>query len=223
MLGEREQAGLRRFYELAATARGRGRGTGAAVPPDSVAWLRTEMPPEVGCYGALQRASRSVRLAENIDGDRDRTQILDGGRVDRARRSSCTGTRRTPLLGELADELRARKHPDASSPTSSTATSTTRTSASRGATSARSTGRSDRPKATCSGSRRSSARSTRRSRSAAGSCCCRAATIPDLPLEWYEDLFRAVKQQVSRRSSCTRCRRRRSFTCRASRGCRCRR
>ena len=34
------------------------------------------------------------------------------------------------------------------------------------------------PKATCSGSTRSSGRSTRRSRSAACSCCCRAATIP---------------------------------------------
>ena len=31
---------------------------------------------------------------------------------------------------------------------------------------------------------------------------------PDLPLEWYEDLFRAVKAALSRRSSCTRCRRR---------------
>ena len=31
---------------------------------------------------------------------------------------------------------------------------------------------------------------------------------PDLPLTWYEDLFRAVKAALSRRSSCTRCRRR---------------
>ena len=31
---------------------------------------------------------------------------------------------------------------------------------------------------------------------------------PDLPLTWYEDLFRAIKSALSRSSSCTRCRRR---------------
>ena len=83
-----------------------------------------------------------------------------------------------PLLGELADGIRAARIRAASSPTSSTATSTTPTSASRAATSARSTARSDRPRATSSASTRFSARSTRPSRSVACSCCCRAATTP---------------------------------------------
>ena len=43
---------------------------------------------------------------------------------------------------------------------------------------------------------------------------------PDLPLEWYEDLFRAVKQRYPG-SSCTRCRRRKSSISRGCRGCRC--
>ena len=45
---------------------------------------------------------------------------------------------------------------------------------------------------------------------------------PDLPLAWYEDLFRAVKQRYPT-SSCTRCRRRKCSTSRACRSCRCRR
>ena len=105
--------------------------------------------------------------------------------------------RRAPTseLGRLADAVRRQKHPEGSSRTSSTATSTTRTSASRAASSARSTGRSDRPKATRSASTRSTGRSTRRFGSAAGSCCCRAATIPTFRWQWYEDLFRGVKQR----------------------------
>ena len=50
-----------------------------------------------------------------------------------------------------------------------------------------------RATATCSRSTRSSARSTRRLRSAACSCCLQGGHNPDLPLAWYEDLFRAVK------------------------------
>ena len=44
---------------------------------------------------------------------------------------------------------------------------------------------------------------------------------PDMPLEWYEDLFRGVKTAVSRRSGCTRCRRPRSSTSRGCRSCPC--
>ena len=73
--------------------------------------------------------------------------------------------------------------PTASSPTSSTATSTTRTSASRAATSARSTGRSDRPKATCSASTSSSGRSTRRSRVGGVQLLLQGGHNPDLPLD----------------------------------------
>ena len=49
--------------------------------------------------------------------------------------------------------------------------------------------------ATCSASTRSSARSTRRSRSAAVQLLLQGGHNPDLPLQWYEDLFRAVKQR----------------------------
>ena len=44
---------------------------------------------------------------------------------------------------------------------------------------------------------------------------------PDLPLAWYEDLFRAVKAAVSRRSGCTRCRRPKSSTSPGCRSCPC--
>ncbi len=54
---------------------------------------------------------------------------------------------------------------------------------------------SDRATATCSASRRSSGKLTRPSRSAACSCCCRAATIPICRSTWYEDLFRAIKDR----------------------------
>ena len=108
-----------------------------------------------------------------------RRKIRGGGRLDRAEALRALHARAD---GAPRPARRRGARPQAprtaSSPTSSTATSTTRTSASRGATSARSTGRSDRPKGTCSGSRRSSGRSTRRSRSAAASCCCRAGTTP---------------------------------------------
>ena len=56
--------------------------------------------------------------------------------------------------------------------------------------------RSDRAKATCSASTRSSGRSTRRSPSAACSCCCRAATTPTCRSTWYEDLFRASRSAI---------------------------
>ena len=45
---------------------------------------------------------------------------------------------------------------------------------------------------------------------------------PDLPLEWYEDLFRAVKSAIPT-SGCTRSRRRKSSTSRGWRSCRFRR
>ena len=63
------------------------------------------------------------------------------------------------------------------------------------------------PEATCSGSRRSSRRSTRRSRVGGVQLLLQGGHNPDLPIAWYEDLFRAVKQN-SRTSSCTRSRRR---------------
>ncbi len=84
------------------------------------------------------------------------------------------------------------------SPTSSIATSTTRTSAWRSATSAHSIATSARATATCSASRKSSRRSTRPSRLAACSYSLQGGHNPDLPIGWYEDLFRAVKSRVSR-------------------------
>ena len=52
-----------------------------------------------------------------------------------------------------------------------------------------------RPRATCSASTRCSGRSTKRSPSAACSCCLQGGHNPDLPLTWYEDLFRAIKER----------------------------
>ena len=66
-------------------------------------------------------------------------------------------------------------------------------------------------------SRRSSARSTRRSPLGGVQLLLQGGHNPDLPIEWYEDLFRAVKAAISRRSSCTRCRHPRSSTSRGSR------
>ena len=111
------------------------------------------------------------------------------------KRSICTCTPRPRSWASSPTRSAPASIPAASSPTSSTATSTTPTSASRAATSARSIARSARPRATSSASRRSSGRSTRPSRSAAGSCCCRAATTPICRSQWYEDLFRAVKER----------------------------
>ena len=45
---------------------------------------------------------------------------------------------------------------------------------------------------------------------------------PDLPLAWYEDLFRAVKQQLPGLQAARACRRRKCCTSRACRSCRCR-
>ena len=99
------------------------------------------------------------------------------------------------LLGRLADRIRARKHPDGIvtyiidrnvNYTNVCVARCKFCAFYRPVGSAR---------ATPSGSTRSSGRSTRRSRSAAGSCCCRAATIPTFRSSWYEDLFRAVKQR----------------------------
>ena len=64
---------------------------------------------------------------------------------------------------------------------------------SRGVSSARSTGRWDRPKATHWALTRSSGRLKRRLRSAAASCCCRAATTRTCLSSGHEDLFRQVK------------------------------
>ena len=52
---------------------------------------------------------------------------------------------------------------------------------------------SDPPTATCCRSTRSSARSTRRIAVGGEQLLLQGGHNPDLPLEWYEDLFRAVK------------------------------
>ena len=147
-LGEREEAGLRRYYELAE----RTTVVAAAVGRDAV-FLSGMTIDETRRQGERRRPARP-----------------------RPRRSSSICTRRRRCSAGSPTGSAPASIPDGSSPTSSIATSTTRTCASRAATSARSIVRSARPKATCSASRRSSARSTRRSRSAAASCCCRAAT-----------------------------------------------
>ena len=144
-----------------------------------------------------------------------------GGRVDRDEALELYLHAPTRSLDDSPTGPRAEASGAASSPTSSTATSTTRTSASRAATSARSTVRSDPTKATCSASRRSSARSTRPSRSAAASSCCRAAQSRSAARVVRGPVPRG-EGALSRRSGCTRCRRRRSSISRACRGCRCR-
>ena len=137
------------------------------------------------------------------------SKVREGGRVDRARgaRALSAARRRRCSAGWPTTSAPA-SIPSASSPTSSTATSTTRTSASRGATSARSTGRSDRARATCSGSRRSSGRSTRRSRVGGVQLLLQGGHNPDLPLDVVRGSVPRGQAALSRRSSCTRCRRR---------------
>ena len=120
---------------------------------------------------------------------------MDGGRVSAAEALELYRHAPTHLLGHLADTIRARKHPERvvtyiiDRNVNYTNICVARCNfCAFYRPSARAT-------ATCSASRRSSRRSTRRSPSAAISCCCRAATIPDLPIQWYEDLFRAVKSR----------------------------
>ena len=115
------------------------------------------------------------------------------GVVAPPRRFACIATRRRTCSAASPTRSARASIPRASSPTSSTATSTTRTSASRAATSARSIARSASAKATSSASRRSSARSTRRSRVGGNQLLLQGGHNPDLPIAWYEDLFRAVK------------------------------
>ena len=163
----------------------------------------------------MRRCSDDVR--------RSRDKVAAGGRIDRRRGAGAVHARADGAARPAGRRRpRAQASRTASSPTSSTATSTTRTSASRAASSARSTGRSARARATRSASRRSSGRSTRRSRSAAGSCCCRAATTRTCRSSGTRICSAAVKAALSRRSGCTRCRRRKSSTSRGCRSCRCR-
>ena len=117
----------------------------------------------------------------------------DGGRVTAAEALQLYRQAPTQCSAGWPTRSAPASIPSASSPTSSTATSTTRTSASRAATSARSTARSASATATCSASRRSSGRSTRRSRVGGNQLLLQGGHNPDLPIAWYEDLFRAVK------------------------------
>ena len=157
----------------------------------------------------IDRIADKVRAGERLSADE--ALALYRARADAAARPA---RRRRP---------RAQAPRRASSPTSSTATSTTRTSASPSAASARSTGRSDRPTATCSASTSCSGRSTRRSRSAAASCCCRAATTPTCRSTWYEDLFRAIKERYPGVQAARAVAAGGASTSRGCRSCRCRR
>ena len=151
---------------------------------------------------------RSVGAASSIQAIANK--VSGGARVGADEALELYRTRRRRCSAGWPTTSARASIPSGSSPTSSTATSTTRTSASRAATSARSTARSDPPRATSSGSTRSSARSTRRSRSAAASCCCRAATIPICRSSGTRTCF-ARSRRAIRRSGCTRCRRPRSI------------
>ncbi len=87
--------------------------------------------------------------------------------------------------------------PSRSAPTTSTGTSTTPTSAPPSATSAPSTASVDHPDAYVL-DRRSALREDPGDgrASAATRSCSRADSTPTLPLEWYEDLLRAIEGEV---------------------------
>ena len=123
-------------------------------------------------------------------------KVQAGARLDAAEALELYRSAPTAVLGRpRRRHPRRASTPRGSSPTSSTATSTTRTSAWRSATSARSTGRSDRRTATCSGSTSCFARSTRPIAVGGVQLLLQGGHNPDLPLSWYEDLFRAVKER----------------------------
>ena len=125
------------------------------------------------------------------------SKVRAGGRCDRRRGAGALSrTRPTPLLGRLADDdPRPQASRTASSPTSSTATSTTRTSASRAATSARSTGRSGSAEGYVLGFEEIFRKIDETIALGGGQLLLQGGHNPDLPIEWYEDLFRAVKQR----------------------------
>ena len=119
-------------------------------------------------------------------------------RADRRRRGRDAAPLARPARGRARRQRaagRARRIRDGSR-SSSTGTSTTRTSASPTATSARSTGsRATGPRAICCRSRSSSRRSRRRLRSAAPGVLMQGGHHPDLGIEYYEDLFRSIKER----------------------------
>ena len=120
------------------------------------------------------------------------------------------------MLGRLADAMRARKHPDGVVTYIVDRNVNYTNVCTRAAASARSIARSDTPRATCCRAR-SSAQKIDETVAAGGvQILLQGGLNPDLPLEWYEDLFRCVKASYPT-SSCTRSRRRRSCTSRASR------
>ena len=103
-------------------------------------------------------------------------KVRQGGRVDRDEALELYLHAPTALLGELADGIRARKHPErVVTYIIDRNVNYTNVCVARCNFCAfyRPVGSA---KDTCSGSTRSSARSTRRSSLAAGSCCCRAGT-----------------------------------------------
>jgi cyclic dehypoxanthinyl futalosine synthase len=101
----------------------------------------------------------------------------------------------TALLGQLADEVRRKKHPDGLvTYIIDRNVNYTNVCVARCKFCA-----FYRPVGSSEGYTLASTRFTedRRddSRSAAASCCCRADTIRIVPLQWYEDLFRGVKSR----------------------------
>ena len=88
-LGEREVAGLRRFYELAAEA-------GVLPAADVPVFIRVRLQPDRDAMN-IHDITRKVRDGERIG-------------ADEALALYCHAP--THVLGDLADEIRSRKHPD---------------------------------------------------------------------------------------------------------------
>ena len=123
-------------------------------------------------------------------------KVCDGGRVDRGealelyRRGSHAPARPAGRRRFAPASTRS-----ASSPTSSTATSTTRTYVWRGAISARSTGRSAREEGYVLGFDEIFRKIDETIAVGGNQLLLQGGHNPDLPIAWYEDLFRAVKER----------------------------
>ena len=125
----------------------------------------------------------------------------------------------TAILGALADGIRLRKHPDGLV-TYIIDRNVNYTNICVAKCNFCAFYPVDRRTATCLDSTSSFARSTKPSRSAVFSCCCRAVTIRTCRCPGTKTCSGRSKSAI-RRSSFMRCRHPRSFTCRVCHSCRC--
>ena len=134
-------------------------------------------------------------------------KVRAGDRVTPARRSTLYRHAPTSLLGQLADGIRARKHPDGVVTYIIDRNVNYTNVCVAGATSARSTAPVGSPEGYVLGFDELFRKIDETIAVGGVQLLLQGGHNPDLPLAWYEDLFRAIKAALSRRSSCTRCRR----------------